>query len=168
MYFEKLTELDKRRIENYISYNVGCLSSPLEEVLAPWDKAKSEYLSKIFGDKLIIKEHVSFEEGFSDICDKIYEMLWSDKRCNKFREAIIDIYYKEWYEKVNYGDPERNYYYFISDNLFNEHTFYTNSISLHHYAENNKKYFDLPIKDKTYRIQKGMKPMRIIAKIAQE
>ena len=49
MYFEKLTELDKRRIENYIDYNVGCLTSPLEEVLAPWDKAKSEYLSKIFG-----------------------------------------------------------------------------------------------------------------------
>ena len=168
MYFEKLTELDKKRIENYIDYNVGCLTSPLEEVLAPWDKAKSGYLSKIFGDKLIIKEHVSFEEGFSDISGKIYEMLWSDKRCNKFREAITDICYNEWYAKFNYGDPERNYYYFVTDHLFNEYTFYTNSISLRHYVENDKKYFDLPIKNKIFRIQEGMKPMRVIAKIAQE
>ena len=168
MYFEKLTELDKRRIENYIEYNVGNLTSPLEEILAPWDEAKSQYLSKIFGDKLIIKEHISFEEGYSDISEKLYEMLWADERCKKFHNEISDIYYKEWYEKFTYKDLERDYYYFVSDLLFNEYTFYTNAVSIRKYAKDGKKYFDLPIKDKIYRIQENMKPMRIISKIAQE
>lgn len=168
MYFEKLTELDKRRIENYIEYNVGYLTSPLEEILAPWDEAKSKYLSKIFGDKLIIKEQIFFEEGFSDISDKIYEMIWSDKRCEKFREEISNIYYEEWYKNFSYNSPERHYYCFVASHLFNEYTFYTNAVSISNYAEKGKKYFDLPIKNKIYRIQENMKPMRIISKIAQE
>ena len=58
MYFEKLSELDKSRIENYIKAYAQHYTSekmaPLQDILKPWDEAKSGYLSTIFKDNLCI------------------------------------------------------------------------------------------------------------------
>ena len=53
MVYDLLTELDKERIASYVNYNVYS-SCSIEKLLSPWNNAKSGYLQKIFGDKLII------------------------------------------------------------------------------------------------------------------
>ena len=68
--FNLLTELDKKRIINYITYNISKPQIPLEELLLPWAEAKSEYLSELFGENLIIKTPITFNEGWDEFCDK--------------------------------------------------------------------------------------------------
>lgn len=55
---------------------------PEEKLLIPWAEAKSEYLSKIFGDKLILKRKISIAEPEGLIKEKIDENLiyhqWRD------------------------------------------------------------------------------------------
>jgi hypothetical protein len=48
----KLTELDKKRIYNYISEYVGRPKETIDCILDPWAEAKSQYLSNIFKDEL--------------------------------------------------------------------------------------------------------------------
>ena len=75
MYFEKLSELDKSRIENYIKayaqHSTSEKMAPLQDILKPWDEAKSGYLSTIFKDNLIITKPIQFQEGETELLDKV-------------------------------------------------------------------------------------------------
>lgn len=78
---EKITEAERNGlitwIDNFAYGNRKTYSrddiAPIEKLFAPWKEAKSEYLYKMFGEKLIISEEISYEK------DK-YE-LHSDFNC---------------------------------------------------------------------------------------
>lgn len=162
MYFEKLSQIEQDKIRSYISYNVQEPSASLQHILRCWDEAKSGYLSTLFKENLIITEPISFEEGEAEICHKLYDNVYNDNRCLEFLHAIKNKY-RQLYDPWDYSieEEERNHYYFIAD-LINEYTLSKNAIEI-----GSKGYYDLPIGENTVRVQKGMKPMRVIAKIAQ-
>lgn len=168
MYFEKLSELDKQRITNFITYNTDKTPNSLQKILKPWDTAKSKYLSKLFKDNLIIEEPITFEEDFHEITDKIDNYIFDDDRCSNFIDEIEKVYYERYNEIGEYSSAAAEEYRFIRNALFCYVTLAKNSICF----ENNSysPYFipELTIKDKKYKIQNGMKPMKIISKIAKE
>jgi hypothetical protein len=158
MMFDKLTKTDKAMIENYIIENVGSLKSPLDFILRPWDRAKSEgHLNTLFKDTLIFKENVEFEESTREISERIEETIGYYTEHHKFEEAIRKIY--ESYSRSDNDD------WYIWDNvltLFNTYTLAVNKVEL--YENNPRKY--IPLADGTQlKIQNGAKPMRIIEKI---
>ena len=160
--FNLLTELDKKRIINYITYNISKPQIPLEELLLPWAEAKSEYLSELFGENLIIKTPITFNEGWDEFCDKYKDKILDDERCYNFICSIRNLY-RSYCEDYDWNDPKHDIYYFVNS-LFTERTLKDNAIK--NYVEENG-YYNLPIKNTVLRVQEGMKPMKIITKIAQ-
>ena len=155
MYFEKLTDIDKHRIQYYIEQYANGGNAPLEKILKPWDEAKSGYLSELFGDNFIISKEVEFEEGTHEIMDKIEELIFNDERCHRFMTKIRNIYGECW--EYDYNHPKRECFRAVQ-NLFDYLTLAENAIR--------QDYNQFSIKDKPYKIQKGAKPLRIITKIA--
>ena len=158
MYFERLSELDKSRIENYIKayaqHSTSEKMAPLQDILKPWDEAKSGYLSTIFKDNLIITKPIQFQEGETELLDKVEDMLYADYRCDQFMDEIKNIYRR--YRDLEWNNPDKKIWYAIS------HLFSTIVL-----AQNKVDYTGtIPIKDINYKIQEGAKPMRIITKIA--
>jgi hypothetical protein len=168
MVYNLLTELDKARIDSY-RRNFVEASTPkdfcsIEHLLKPWDAAKSKYLEKLFGDQLIITRPVEFKESISEITQRIYDCVWKDERIKEFRFNIIDVYeersrYSDWSSK------EHTNTCFVR-NLFEPATLATNKIVDYYFEDSS--VFELPLKNEgeVLKIQKGMKPMRIVSKIA--
>ena len=158
MYFEKLSELDKSRIENYIKeyaqHSTSEKMAPLQDILKPWDEAKSGYLSTIFKDNLIITKPIQFQEGETELFDKVEDILYTDYRCEKFMDEIKNIY--RCYRDLEWNNPDRKIWHAIA-NLFSTITLAKNKV---------EDTYTIPIKDIKYKIQSGAKPMRIITKIA--
>ena len=92
MYYEKLSqnELDmiKRYIRSYATEDYSEPIAPLSHILRHWDEAKSGYLSTLFKEQLIVSYPVEFEEGFSEIMDKLDTAIYQDSRCMTFIENI--------------------------------------------------------------------------------
>lgn len=158
MYFEKLSELDKSRIENYIKayayHSTTEEMAPLQDILKPWDEAKSGYLSTLFKDKLIITKPIQFQEGESELFDKVEDILYADYRCDKFIDEIKRAY--KCYRDLEWNDPHRAIWQAVAQ-LFTVDVLAKNSVD---YS------CTIPIKDTMYKIQKGAKPIRVITKIA--
>lgn len=170
--FERLTDVDKAKIEKYITYyatdcEISEERASLETVLKPWDEAKSEYLSKLFGNELIVTRHVQFNESESELCDKMYDTLYrSDNRCAMFRDNIV-TYFEKLYQGTYWNSPgciQRDFIY----QLFDTWTLSQNAIQDNDRFYNNTRSFTLHIKDLDYKVPVGMKPMRVIAKIAEK
>ena len=170
MYFERLTDVDKVKIEKYITYYSGgeqdSTRAPLEYVLKPWDTAKSKYLSKLFGDELIITRHVKFHESESELCDKMYDTLYDDTRCLDFRRNI-QSYFERLYEGVYWNSPEAIQKDFVYQ-LFDTWTLSQNAVQDNCRFYDRSRSFTLHIGDLDYKVPVGMKPMRVIAKIAEK
>ena len=162
MYFEKLSQADQDRIRSYISYNVQEPFASLQHILRCWNEAKSGYLSTLFKDNLIITEPISFEEGEAEIFHKLYDNVYNDDRCLNFLSSIKNKY-RQLFDPWDYSleEEERNHYYFIVD-IIGEYTLSKNAINT-----GRKDYYDLPVGENIVRVQRGMKPMRVISKIAQ-
>ena len=157
MVFEHLTELDKQRIKNYISTNVDQPTAEIEHILRFWDEAKGKYLFDVLGKQLIIKERVSFEEGYDELCDKI-EMMLCEAENRDFEQKI-----KNLFEHGEWMSPERKIYNAV-DALFS----YPTLIKNQYVPSYDDEFVEIPLpNDKKYRLQAGCKPMKAIGKIAQ-
>lgn len=159
MYFERLSELDKSRIKNYIEayaqHSTTEEMASLKDILKPWDEAKSGYLSTLFKDKLIITKPIEFQEGENELFNKAEDMIYADYRCKNFMNEIRAIY--KDYRDLYWSDPKREVWHNII------HLFSVGVL-----AKNKFDYTcSIPIKDINYKIQEGAKPMRIISKIAK-
>lgn len=171
MYFERLTDVDKVKIEKYITYYSGgsqdSTRAPLEHVLKPWDRAKSEYLSKLFRDELIVTRHVNFHESEAELSDKMYDTLYrNDTRCIGFRYKIQD-YFERLYVNTYWNSPECIQKDFVYQ-LFDTWTLSQNAVQDNNRFYGHSRSFTLHIGDIDYKVPVGMKPMRVIAKIAEK
>ena len=167
MVFDLLTELDKELIESYRNtfaknYD-GSDPARIERLLAPWNEAKSEYLESIFGDKLIITKPVEFKEDVWDIQERMSELVGSDSRIWEFRNNLVQIYNQRC-EYSSWNDPKTKQRNFV-DSLFYCDCLAANKVK-EGYFETGSNVFELPIGDNILKVQRGMKPMRIISKIA--
>lgn len=157
--FNKLTELDKNRILNYITEYVGTPQIPLEELLTPWAEAKSLYLQSIFGNELIIKKDICFKESYNDTLQRYDSIVLWEPRCRRFVKALNQIYDKY--------DINNGYYpYWILKYATESCALVRNKIT--NGFHNSTQSYEMPLANgKTYRASIGMKPMKLITKIAQ-
>ena len=158
MVFEHLTELDKQRIRNYISANVDEPTAEIEHILRFWDEAKGKYLFDVLGKQLIVKEQVSFEEGYDELCDKL-EVMFCEPKFSVFEQKVRDLFeYGEW------TSPERKVYRAI-DRLFSYPTLIKNKYENY---DDDDEVVEIPLPNGSkYKLQNGCKPMKAIGKIAQ-
>ena len=161
MFFEKLTDNDKQLITDYITncveVNKNEKRASLDRLLQPWEnnKSSSEIISKIFKDELIISKDIEFAEGQYEIENKVHDM-YRDERCRLFTEAIEKCY--DSYYDLPWTDDRRENYWVVRD-LLSTYCLANNAI------DRGMRNFD--INGKTYNVQEGAKPMRVLAKIAE-
>ena len=171
MVYDLLTDLDEQKIDSYrreFAYAYGSNPAPLEEILGYWNAAKGLYLEKLFGDQLIITRPVEFKEDVYDIEKHISEIFFEDKRIKEFKKAICNIYLERTKDiEGPWWHPVRIQHRFVCD-LFNYSVLAKNKIEETGGFEfdTNSNTFELPIQDTSFKVQKGMKPIRVIAKIA--
>ena len=166
MVMNLLTNDDFVRIDSYRAQHVYATHSAgnfcgSDELLRHWDSAKSQYLQNLFKNELIITKPITFKEDYWQISDRLDSILWGDERIKKFMIDIIETY------EARAGDcgwsDEKSVESRIVTSLFNSYNLARNEIDSHEFGTS----YVLPINDTTLRIQKGMKPMRVISKIAQ-
>lgn len=168
MVYQLLTELDKRKIKSYRKENIWGYSyneASIEHLLRFWNTAKSLYLEELFGDQLIITRPIEFKEGLDETETHVRD-IFKDSRIRKFYEQICNIYRDRilFSDQDWWGSPTRKQCRFVC-NLFDDHVLAVNKITDHIFPVDDNVY-ELPIKDTVLKVQRGMKPIRIITKIA--
>lgn len=137
-------------------------------VLRFWEKSKEEFLSSLFGDKLIISKTLNFEKNFEELEDdmrrKITDSYYSDtaKEC--------EIFFDEWREltkKLGVIDEDKDPW---EEGKYNDIYWEMNALtglpalSSNHFSGNS---VDIPLpNDKKYRLLPGAKTSKAIGKIA--
>ena len=154
----KITETEKQIIKKYIDACVNTSNHPnpqasVETILSPWAAAKSEYLSSIFKDELIIQTPVEFMEEECEIQDKIKDNLLELPEFKQIKKKIKNAVTK-WEDRH------------LLCHIFSEKTLADNKISFKDIPFHSPYEFPLP-NGKTLKIQDGAKPFRIIKKIFQ-
>jgi hypothetical protein len=153
----KLTELDKKRIYNYISEYVGRPKETIDCILDPWAEAKSQYLSNIFKDELIIKTPITFKEGEYELQGRVNDIIWEDSRCSDFLDRLQHIF------SMHSGVDTQYYAYWCVNYATGTMSLANNEIT--EYIQNGGTMIPLA-NGKMYRVTKGMKPMTLISKLA--
>jgi hypothetical protein len=163
MMFDLLTEQDKRLINSYRNCYASShknTSCDIKTLLSPWNKAKSGYLSELFKDSLIVERPIEFKESVFEL-EKNMREIYKESRIWNFKNKIIEPYAaKDKDEEYDYWAKSRVQERFVR-NLFSEYTLAENAINFI-----DTPFIDIELKSGTFRVQKGMKPMRVITKIA--
>lgn len=158
-----LTPQDETKIRSYINYYAQSggadLTANMAEtahILRVWDNEKSKYLSKIFGDKLILEREIEFNKSIAQIQHEISDGFDFNDAMKNFSRAFYDAVEKQfgWY-----SDP-----FCWCRSLLNSRPLATNI------AE------DLPCDDKTLAFSTGRtivfshkaKTMRLLGKVSKE
>ncbi len=153
--FDKLDHKDELDawIKTYAGYeNVTNENPPasLAHLMRYWEAAKSEYLYKMFGEQFIIEKTISVETSREEIFDKMWNALTYESDMTDFKLA-----YRNWLGDANLDlNANAELWYLISPDILtdNKYSFETHKIS---------------INDTTITVQKGCKPMKALAKIAE-
>lgn len=149
---EQLTETDKIKIEDYITYQLSRPRVSIEQLLTPWANAKDEYLAKLFNNQLIIKEQVTQIEDMESIRSKIYSQIGCstqfDPIFEKLNSKIVE------YNDLNHWDIQF---------LYSTNSFADNKYEIDF---NGKAYIDIKLPNgKTYTVQNGAKPLKVLKKL---
>lgn len=176
MIFEHLTEKDKAKIEYYrtrysnVEYS-SCRSSDLSKVLREWDTQK-ERLFHLFGDKFIISQDIEYQEGEDEIWERLDTIMFGyDKDGNRELQRVIEDGYP-WTSTWDLRDEAdliearaKNYIHDAVNSLFCFRTLADNEFQ---WKVDGKTYIDIPLPNgDKLRAQSGMKPMKIIKKLAE-
>ena len=168
MFYEKLTELDKKRIVNYIDRfaerDTCNKMAPLDYILKNWESAKSTgILSEIFKDDLIITKPIEFCEGAQELMDKMEKAIWNDERTSQFIIAMRAQFRHKMPWRPDFTEEESKEY----NREYNEES-YIYSLTSSYTLADNKVDHDLSflLGDKVYKVQAGSKPLRAITKLA--
>lgn len=161
--FNALSTEDKNKMYDYI-YLYGSRSNciqpvaKLETIMRFWDKAKSEYLYKLFGEQLILTKKIVFEKDEAEIADLIRSEItgsWghAPEAYRPFIEAWQDL-------GVKLSDnAENNEIHWAMQDLIGGTSLASNRYSGHS--------VEIPLpNDKKYRLSDGAKASKAIGKIA--
>lgn len=151
-------ELDHKKelqawIEAYAGYeNVTAGNPPasLEYLMRFWEQAKSEYLYKMFDGQFIIEKTVSLETPRADVLDQMWNALTFESEMSNFKDT-----FRDWLNSAGFpSNVDTDLWYLVSPDFLtdNEYRFNTHKIS---------------VNGTTVVIQKGCKPIKVLAKIAE-
>lgn len=162
---EILSEEDIKKIDDYRRYYADAARTcsreqmtDIETILEPWLCAKTQFLTRLFPEgQTIIEKDVTIAQFNNEISDKIYHTLISPSHAFviKYNEYVDEYFYRKL------GTPCENYWNLKS--LIGQDTL----------AENVWRGFPFDIayeengETKTYKIQKGTKIMKALAKLAK-
>lgn len=158
---EMLSEEDVKKIDDYRKYYADMAitcgreqMADIETILQPWVDAKSRFLTRLFPEgKTIIEKDVTISQFSNEISNKIYRTLISPAH------AFITKYI-EYIDK--YFDDKSGNYWNLKSLIYQETL-----------ADNTWKGFDFEVSyeengtTKTYKIQRGTKIMKALAKLAK-
>lgn len=157
---EEYSFMDRYR-QDYASNNEAYCNwdnqIPIRNILTPWEKAKSNYLFKLFGDKLILSKEFIFEKPFSELEDEMADMLYGNQfgRLERSGKRFYDDYTSAITEKY-FAKP----IFFDLRRLVDSDTLVSNKVP---FTE------PLPIElpnGKIYKIMPNAKTMKVLAKLA--
>ena len=163
MPFNCLTDNDKELINSYIgkfalSYSENPTTRRCEDmfhILRLWDHAKKDHLFKLLGNKLIAEKQISFTKSPNELQDDIYEAFVENDIFKRFANTYNEFINQNF---VMYSNIWHNMNQFISAETL---------------AQNSYRYcwksftFVLPGVDKPIKVNPGVKPMKILAKVAE-
>lgn len=136
-----------------------------EHIFRFWERAKSEYLFKLFGGKLILERDCEMEEDTNNIQKEIYDKIYgssSDEGSPRLRNFINSLIKKS---KIFLIDKERDIvddaFWAISGDLTSTYNLATNR-----YAGDNLSVTS-PLTGKEIKFSRGCKVMKLIGKIAE-
>ena len=154
----RLTDVDRKKIIDYIALNNECRSRDikLNDVLAEWDEAKEFYLDELFGNELILSKDIVVEKTI-EVTVKKNKKSEKNGNINDFRDALYKYEVTSNFNDVNNNSPE------IWAHLHQVAYYYTLAKNECPLSFN----FNIPGTDKTIKVQEGMKPMKVLAKIAE-
>ena len=172
MLFDKLTNEDRDRIEDYIdAYGGSCdhKRAPLDEILQYWNKSKA-WLEPYFGDSLIKEIPITYEEGEDELNNKVYNMFETHPEYHKFIRSVQNLYpFPHWFERNDLSEEEYNskqMAYEAMCAVIAHSALVNNKISLVDFINQKSYTFTLPNGEK-YTVQDGAKPMRVLRKFAE-
>ncbi len=161
--YDLLTEEDKEKIIKYIRAYAPLTDSSsipniedLPNILNEWDKEKSKNLIKLFDGQLILNRPYTYSTTDDALCREIEEEL------EDYDSSKIYYDFKQWVRNTicawdNHYPPEVNS---LTYELFDTHC-----LAINAYEGESKK---IVFNDGTiWKFQKGIKPMKIFAKIVE-
>lgn len=166
--FEKLSTKELRMMDNYI--NAYATESPSDRadinyILRVWAEAKSKYLFKLFGEKLILSRNINVKKEPQELTRELELMYHSNDKYSNFikeyRTNVVDAWYA-YYSPSTLG--QKNYdwsIYNTLDSLINPENLATNIYNGETFE------FSLPHFEKPLKINKGAKITRTLGKIAE-
>ena len=93
---EKLSSDEKDMLIDYIeSYGFfegsgGDVKAPFDYLFRFWDTNKSEYLSKMFGEELILSKEISYQRDMEDVIEDLHCRLFNDSSSNAAEARFIN------------------------------------------------------------------------------
>lgn len=172
MLFDKLTNEDKDKIEDYIEMFGGSCDhdrASLDHILRYWNENKA-WLEPYFGDSLIKEIPISYKEGESELENKIYDMLDTKPEYRKFLNDVRALYpYPRYWrsealDEKEYARKQQDYNAICA--VVSEKSLINNKIEIETYINAKSYTFTLPNGEK-YTVQNGAKPMRVLRKFAE-
>lgn len=155
MLFEQLSELDQNLIEEYIRHysidtNPAKEPASLSHVLRIWDSNK-ENLYHLLGDNLIIHKTITYEKDQDELENELCQALFSQRSPGQ-------TFSSAFYKLVHRGGALESQYQV-------EHLLNLSYLSINKYTGSP---FSFPLPDgKSYKVQTGVKIMRVLGKIAK-
>lgn len=149
----KLSDHDMSMIERYVQDYGSYHHAPMTKLLRYWDNAKSEYLYRLLGNQFQVSKEFEYNKGVSSLRRGLMK-YWEDSNsaCARFRR-IFDRFM--WDNRIALGS---NYYklqkLMETDCLLNQ--------------SYDEEEFSVNTPDgKSIKIQKGCRPLRMIARVAK-
>ena len=137
---DKLSQSEKTAMMKYINLYAEISSkSDINTLLRFWDREKSQYLSQIFKDGLILKKDVMYERPA--------DLIVSDLSHSLYNHCFFDKLYSIPNYNINVSTLV-NYYTLVENKYPGEP-------------------FEFNLGNKVIKVQKGCKPMRILGKVAE-
>ena len=157
----RLSDKEKNMIENYIDYYVGSVDCEVDHILRFWDQAKSQYLSKMFGEQLILSKRVEFHKGEDELDADMRNAITNNWGAT---EVEAHEFYKVLSCKVNeFYNYDKGYEFGEAFRLLDANVLCSWALAKNRVEED----FQIPTPDgKGMKIQKGQKVLKVIAKLA--
>ena len=158
--FNALTNQDKEVMNSWIDQYVGEVKSKstradLETLMQTWSEEKAN-LFEIFGNELILSKTVAIERPVGVMEQDICNSFFGASRDFNGMKVFADAFFNWFYDLPSSERPSYN-----TLNLVNHRNLATNSYSI-------GEPFEVNLPDgKILKVQKGTKPLRVLAKMAQ-
>lgn len=159
-----IPEYERNMIVNYIDTHVGPMKTDLDHLLRFW-KANKPTLFKLLGNSLTYSFEANIEATQSELEEKWHNFQRMNHKLVDFVDAIqflLTAYNKDRDLKELYSNEKKLPWYHIISNRFQEMIQWESFLSNEYCGESGV----LEYEGRSVKIQKGMKNMKILGKIA--